>query len=127
MSALTYLSTLDDDQVTNVTEMANNLVLPKELLAKILSELVKAGLAVSYTGVSGGFRLARNADDVSLADIINALEKKPTLIECVPNEEICGRFPICRIRRPMERVNDQMEGILRKTTLSDFTMEHHEV
>lgn len=127
LSALTYLSALNDGRVANVTEIADKLVLPKELLAKILSELVKAGLAISYPGPAGGFQLARKADDVSLADILNALEKKSALIECASNEEVCSRYSSCRIRRPMERVNVQMEDILKSTTLSEFTVEHYEV
>ncbi|MFH1699565.1 MAG: Rrf2 family transcriptional regulator [Candidatus Zixiibacteriota bacterium] len=127
LSALTYLSSLHDGQIANAAQIANNLVLPKELLSKIMSELVKAGLANSFAGPSGGFQLARNAANVSLADIIIALENKPALIECASDEDICGKFSSCRIRLPMQRVNVQMENIFKETTLSDFVAERYKI
>jgi len=65
--ALIHLSGLETGRLANVSEIARSTAIPKELLAKILSELVKADLAVSFPGPTGGFRLGKDASIISLA------------------------------------------------------------
>lgn len=122
--ALSYLSTLDNNSLANVSEIAESSEIPRELLAKILSELVKAGLAVSYSGPTGGFRLAKPAHQVSLADVISALEAKSAIIHCVADSSCCDRTETCRIRTPISKVKRQVEMIFQATTLKDIVDGH---
>jgi len=118
--ALSYLSHLDFDQRANVAEIASASTLPKELLAKILSELVKAGLAQSISGPAGGFRLAKPAEETSLAEIVNALERQPGLVECSADKANCDRSHECSIRSPMAKVQKKVTRILEETMLTDL-------
>ncbi|MEZ5360039.1 MAG: Rrf2 family transcriptional regulator [Candidatus Zixiibacteriota bacterium] len=122
--ALSYLSTLDNDSLANVAEIAESSSIPRELLAKILSELVKAGLAISYSGPTGGFRLAKPAQQVSLAEIISALETKSAIIHCVADSSCCDRTESCRIRTPMSKVKQKVDMIFEETTLKDIADGH---
>jgi Rrf2 family protein len=120
LQALTYLSNLEDNRWANVTEIARSARIPKELLAKILSELVKAGLARSFSGPTGGFRAAKDPSQVSLADILTALENKNGLIACDSGNGDCKQIHHCTIRKPLARVNQKVKRILEETMLADL-------
>lgn len=124
--ALTYLSSLPAGQLANVTEIAESSEIPRELLAKILSELVKAGLTTSLSGPTGGFCLARPAQHITLADIIRALESRPAIIGCAEHKDACSRSATCTIRTPMTVVKKRVENVLKETTLVDFLRGHHQ-
>ncbi len=123
LMALSYLSGLAPDQRANVTEIADFSGTPRELLAKILSELVKAGLAESISGPNGGFRLARPASMVSLGDILRALERRPGLIDCQSADSTCQMTEVCNIRVPLARVHQKVSQILEETFLTDIMPE----
>lgn len=118
--ALRYLSGLEEDRIANVSEIARSALIPKELLAKILSELVKAGLAVSFSGPAGGFRLARPPSEVSLAEILRALESRTGVTECVSENGACHHVDRCTLKLPMAKVNNKVTKILEETTLTDL-------
>lgn len=120
LQALTYLSNLEDSRWANVTEIARSAMIPKELLAKILSELVKAGLALSFSGPTGGFRAAKDPKNISLAEILTALENKTGLIACDTGDGACKQRQHCTIRKPMTHVNKKVKQILEETMLADF-------
>jgi Rrf2 family iron-sulfur cluster assembly transcriptional regulator len=118
--ALSYLSLLSEGDTAKVGDISHSFDLPRELLAKILSELVKAGLAQSYPGPNGGFRLTRPANHLSLAEIVDALESKSILVDCTAPNGTCVRTSSCRIRKPMNRVYKKMQKVLTDTKLSDL-------
>jgi Rrf2 family protein len=120
LMALAYLSSLERGQVASVGEIAQTSAIPRELLAKILSELVKAGLAISFSGPTGGFRLARPASAVSLAEIVRALEKKSGLVDCTSQHINCTMTDRCSIRAPMTRVHKKVNRILEETMLEEL-------
>lgn len=121
LQALAYLSILRGDKLANVSEIAQSAMIPRELLAKILSELVRAGLALSSSGPTGGYRLAKSASEVSLADILRALGTRPGLIPCGSDSAECSQVDRCTIRQPMARVNQKVTRILEETMLTDLT------
>ncbi len=121
LMAMTYLSGLPGGEWANVTEIAGAFAVSRELLAKILSELVKAGLAESLAGPLGGFRLARPAERVSLAEILRAIERRSGLIDCAPGHGICAISRQCRIREPMLGVHRKVRRVLEETSLADLS------
>ena len=123
--ALAYLSSLEPGRLASVGEIAKYSDIPREHLAKILSELVKAGLAASLSGPAGGFRLAKPASRLSLADILNALEKKSGLIDCISDEANCKMAERCQIRTPMAQVHRKVNRILEETMLEDLVAKYN--
>ena len=120
LMALIHLSGLEDGDLAKVSQIARSTAIPKELLAKILSELVRAEIAVSFSGPTGGFRLARSARTVSLAEILNALEKKNGLTECMSDDNKCQKSGNCGIAMPLAGINQKFRRILEQTMLTDF-------
>jgi Rrf2 family nitric oxide-sensitive transcriptional repressor len=118
--ALIHLSGLEPGQMVNVSEIARSTMIPKDLLAKILSDLVRAKLAISYPGPTGGFRLARPATQISLAEVLRISESKTGLLECMSENGKCTKTEYCIIRSPMARLNLQFKKIFEDTMLTDL-------
>lgn len=120
LMALIHLSRMENSRLVNVAEIARSTSIPRELLAKILSELVRANLAISHSGPAGGFRLARPASTVSLSEVFMALESKTGLSDCLSENGKCVKAENCVIKPPMARLNKKFRRILEETKLDDF-------
>jgi len=120
LMALSHLSSLPPDRLANVGEIAATAKIPRELLAKILSEMVKAGLATSYTGPSGGFCLSRPLSDISLAQVMTVLENRPLMVACAAEPGSCERSHSCNICQPLTKVHRRVAKLLEDTPLSDL-------
>jgi len=120
LMALIYLVRLEPGGLANVSRIADSTSIPRELLAKILSELVRADLAVSFAGPTGGYRLARNPERISLSEIIGVLENRNSLLECLSENGRCLKSNGCTIRSHMAQLNVRFRKILDETMLTDF-------
>jgi len=98
-------------------EIAEAQQIPPSFMAKILRQLVKAGLLRSARGVNGGFRLARAAAEINLLDIIEGIEGPIHLTECAPDPENCTLSHDCPVSTVWVEVQLRMTGLLRETTL----------
>jgi len=76
-------------------EIAEAMSVPKDFLSKILQKLVVSGILRSVRGVKGGFQLARAAREISLYDVLGAIEGKLSMNECVLNDQECGVIEDC--------------------------------
>lgn len=92
---MVYLAKLEAE-LSNASDIASHTHLAKPTVSKLLKRLTAAGLLISVRGVNGGYRLQRAASEISIADIIYAVEGNPGLVECslVPNpcllQQVCG-------------------------------------
>jgi len=120
LMALAYLSSLKGKQWAKAADIARAEKIPPELLAKILSLLVKAGLADSSPGPSGGFRLNRPASSLSLAEVVRALEKKQGFTSCMKAGRDCHMIQNCHLRSPMVQLSLKVNKIFEETKLSDL-------
>lgn len=89
-------------------------------VAKLLKILTKAGLTQSVRGVSGGYKLAKQATDISVADIIAAIEGPIALMECNSDETNCALSDICNIRSPWNKINQVVSNALNDLKLTDL-------
>ena len=84
---------------------------------KILGKLVSSGIAVSYKGNRGGYELARPAEEISLLDVISAVEGPYSLSRCLQDCEECNRGAsgLCAFqavyRRIIQQVNQELAGV----------------
>jgi Rrf2 family protein len=77
------LASLDDGSSVSSRRFAEYFDLPGPYLNKALQALVRAGVLQSTAGASGGFRLARNADDISMLDVVDAVEGDESVFRCL--------------------------------------------
>ncbi len=102
-------------------ELAARTHLPGPMVSKILKLLVRAGLLVSDRGIRGGYRLARSANDISIADAVVALEGPIALTECSQHaEDECSYEAFCRVRSNWQHINRALRSALEGITIGEM-------
>ena len=89
-------------------------------MAKILRNLVRARLLRSSRGVNGGFALARPASEISLLNIIEAIEGPLGMAPCVPDPRGCEWACDCPAAPVWSKVQASVKDILSRATLEDL-------
>jgi FeS assembly SUF system regulator len=119
---LTRLATAEGEGMLSAAELAAAAQLPYPTVSKILKSLSRAGLVISLRGFEGGYRLARSADRVSVAEIIAAIEGPIALTECSADAPgLCDLEPTCPVRRNWQRINATVRDALEHLTLEEMT------
>jgi FeS assembly SUF system regulator len=95
--------------------------IPMPTVAKLMKSLSRAGLVVSRRGAAGGYALGRPASDITIADVIQAVEGPIALTACADtSEEHCGIENICPVHGKWNRVNAAVCDALKQVTLADM-------
>ena len=97
-------------------------MLPQPTVSKLLKMLTKAELVSSQRGATGGYVLTRQADAISIGDVIAAIEGPVALTACIDDseEDVCGVQSFCGMRGNWVLVNAAVSDALNKVTLSDM-------
>lgn len=108
----------------------NEIVLKKDIcstqevtpafLTKILQPLIKAGIVSSQRGVGGGFLLARDPNDITLLDILQAEEGQLKLNHCLVDTNLCHRDSYCSAHEVWHEAQTEMAGVLKRYTVADM-------
>jgi Rrf2 family protein len=103
-------------------ELAKEYDLPYELLAKVLQKLTRGGVIRSLQGVRGGYALAKRPDELTVASVIRIIEEsKPMVAECyTEGPECCHLFGTCTIRRPLGKLQRNLNVLFDKMTVSEI-------
>lgn len=121
--ALVHLADSEGDFVS-AREIGDHYPVPKRLLAEVLKDLGRAGLVESARGATGGYSLSRSPEQVSLGEIIAAVEGRPSLTGCDALGSFkggsCDVSPVCPIKSPIERVRAGIWELLQRTTLREL-------
>jgi Rrf2 family protein len=96
--AVLYLTRLGPGEHTSTAQIAREQKIPPTFLAKIVSQLSAAGLLRATRGAHGGVALARPANDISLLEIVEAIDGPIVLNECVLDPGTCPLGDICTIQ-----------------------------
>lgn len=119
---LTQMVREPDKQVT-APQLSEESSVPAPTVAKVLKALAKEGVLASQRGVHGGYRLARPAGDISMLEVIRALEGPVSLTACVDGAEgDCNVELLCPVRGNWDRVNTAIRGALADVTLEDMAI-----
>jgi Rrf2 family protein len=120
--ALRHMAMHPVGQVFTAKEIAAQYDIPYELLAKVLQKLSKAGLILSLQGMRGGYSLAHPPGEMQVSKIIQVIEEeKATITDCyAEGVENCSIFASCSIRRPLEKVQHNLNVLLENTTLEQI-------
>jgi FeS assembly SUF system regulator len=105
----------------SATELACDTGVPLPTTQKLMSQLAASGLLTSARGASGGFALARPAGDISLADIVEAVEGPIALTMCSDsNNHECALDGHCRVKPHIGAVGNAVRGALGAVTLTSL-------
>ena len=116
--ALKHLA-LHDRQAYSAPQIARTYNIPSELMAKVLQKLVRKGLLMSHSGPNGGYELARNADAISVIEVLEALEGPLLLTPCEAADD-CEQLQLCSIKDPLRNIKQKMVSVLVDTTIHEL-------
>lgn len=94
--------------------------LEQTTVAKLLKQLGQAGLLTSARGAAGGYRLARAPAQITVADILLAVEGPVGLTECSVHQGLCGHEHFCGTRANWRKLHAAIDAALRSVTLADM-------
>ncbi|MDY0233171.1 MAG: Rrf2 family transcriptional regulator [Sulfurimonas sp.] len=103
--------------------LSKQLSIPKSFLAKILQALAKKGILKSYKGVNGGFMLNKDPKDISMLEIMSAVEgKAPTVFDCSPSMQDCPKDKaiFCSIWPFLHKLQGKIDTFLADLSLNDI-------
>jgi Rrf2 family protein len=95
--------------------------IPLPLLSKVLQKLARAGLLTSEQGTNGGYRLARDAGDISALEAIRTIDGPIILTQCFTEHTGCHQSELCPVREPLRKVHEGILGLLANITLADLS------
>ena len=107
-------------EVLSAAELAEQSGLEAPTVSKLLKPLAQAGLVEGLRGVHGGYRLSRDAADITLIEIVEAMEGPLAMTECSQHESHCGIAHQCGARANWRLINDVVADALRGVTLAQM-------
>lgn len=110
----------DEDQPLSATDVAATTGIALPTVSKLLKSLAKAKLVTSTRGAQGGYRLSRDADQISAASIIDALEGPVSITECSASDSHCDFESVCNVGNAWQRINVAIRRALEDVNLTDL-------
>lgn len=108
------------DDVASASELAARSRLELPTVSKLMKRLNRAGLVESFRGARGGYRLARDARSITLADIVAAMEGAIGMTECSVHSGRCAHESHCGARSNWQRVSAILVDALTAVSLADI-------
>jgi Rrf2 family cysteine metabolism transcriptional repressor len=121
LMAIHYIAIHEDGGAVSTKRIADEFHIPAELLAKILQRLAKERLIASQNGPKGGYVLARRAAEISVGDVVRALEGPINIVSCLEAESACPQMAHCNLRRPVQKIQAAISQVLDTMSLSELT------
>lgn len=105
--------------------IAERFGISRAFVANILKELCQKGFVASHRGVKGGYSLARPAESVSLAELLEAIEEGFRLTMCSPDrhgvdDDCCSLTAVCTVKGAMADVHRRLLGVLRDVSMAEL-------
>jgi FeS assembly SUF system regulator len=111
----------EPERLVTAPQLAGDSAVPLPTVAKVLKDLAREGVLESERGVHGGYRLARPPAEISVLQVIRALEGPVSLTACVDGSEgSCDVEALCPMRGNWDRVNGAIRAALASVTLADM-------
>ncbi len=112
------LAASDGEERLSVRALATGRGIPAQVLPRVMTDLASAGIVDVRTGRTGGYRLARPADAVSLLDVIRAVEGDNRRRRCVLRGSACGISTPCDVHEVFEAAQDALLGELARASIA---------
>ena len=110
-----------DGHVCSAADVSNATGIALPTVSKLFKSLAHADLVTSTRGVHGGYELARDAQDISAADVIDALEGPVSITECSSTDSHCDFESICNVGSAWQRINVAIRDALDDVSLVDLS------
>jgi FeS assembly SUF system regulator len=109
------------ENVTTAAELTEATALPGPTVSKLLKQLSRSGLLDSHRGTKGGYALSLPAGEISVSDIVSALDGPIALTECMTAEgAVCEIEALCPTRTNWRQINDALVEALDRVSLAEM-------
>jgi len=116
----THLAAGPAERQVTAAVLAQETRLPRATVAKLLKALAHAGIVSGARGAAGGYRLARPANSVAIAEVVAAIDGAIGLTQCTSHEPQCKRSDFCTTRPHWHRINQAVATALGAVMLADM-------
>src|SRR5215472_1920865 len=106
-------------------DIAGRQFVPEQYLDQILMVLRKEGLIESVRGPKGGHMLSRPPAQITMAQVMQALEGYTPPMKCLPHPESCELSPGCALRGVWQQIDEMTQKLLNATTIEELAQRHH--
>ena len=120
LMAIHYIAVHDGLGTISARRIAEEFGIPPELLAKVLQRLAKRRLIVSQNGPKGGYALARQPNEITVGEVIRALEGPISIVSCMDHGG-CPQEPRCNLKRPVQKLQAAISQLLDTMSLAELT------
>jgi len=127
MQAVLYLALKHDKEMTSIKELTKKLEIPYHFVAKILQDLTRKGLLISHKGPAGGFKLAVPAKEITILQIIEAIDGLSFLEKCVLGFPACSDEEQCAVHKEWDEIRKKISTMLATKSIlemADSTQKH---
>jgi Rrf2 family iron-sulfur cluster assembly transcriptional regulator len=118
---LAELSARDADEPVMLDSLIHGTDLPRDFLAKLFQKLTRAGVLRSVRGRGGGFALAKAAHEITLMQVVEAIEGTGTYDGCVVGLDRCNDHMPCAQHDLYKPIRQRLKDYLNTTTLADLS------
>jgi len=118
--AMMYIASQPTGRLAYRRDIAAHYTIPKEFLAKVLQKLARRGLIRSFRGIQGGYVLARDSGEITLADVVEAVDGPMALVDCQCEPHECRQEESCTVQLTMMHVRREIHAILARISIEDM-------
>ena len=119
LMAMKHLASDPRRRAASAREIAEKYDIPVDLMAKVLTRLVRSGLLISHHGVQG-VRAAQPPAATSVAAVLEAMDGPLTMTACTQDDDRCDQFSKCNVRDPLHRIRDRIAAILAECSITEM-------
>lgn len=110
-----------EEGLSSAREISEAYHIPFPLLAKVMQSLAGKGFIKATYGIKGGYLLAKRAQDISLADLVEVFDGPLAVAECFKQEKTsCPQWNDCTIKNPFDLLNHKIHQLLSETSMADL-------
>ena len=120
LMAVHFIAAHGDDGAVSAKRIAEEFHIPPERLAKILQRLAKKRLVASHNGPKGGYVLTRPAGEITVGEVVRALEGPLRIVSCMSEKDDCPQFSRCNLRGPVQKIQASISRVLDGMTLAEL-------
>ena len=120
LMAMHYIAAHGDEGAVSAKRIAEAFHIPPEIMAKILQRLAKSRLITSQNGPKGGYVLTRRPSDISVGEVVRALEGPISIVSCLDHGG-CPQELRCNLKLPVQKLQTAISHLLDTMSLAELS------
>ena len=123
LMAVRYLAFNSEGKNSTAREISEYYQIPYELVAKVLQKLTRKRVISSYQGVGGGYFLTKPPEQISIGQVINAIEENYKITDCIIENGLkseCNLVKNCRLRNPLIKLQKEIDKLFQNMKITQI-------